>query len=432
MSHEDYDGEDAFDEDRISKTPAKGRNDEWLASLGFDLSLLKLSAQSDDQGIENRHPNLFDARLSPRSFTLKPSPRRSTPMPSPQRLAMPVRDVKPAVHETSTTSMLPRLSHVATPLAVREQNIIDAPEPRADTSLSDLYVESSVSTEYVDESHQAATNRENFRATPDGATEETSPFEATVPEITIASPASESSTARLTMPPPHDAVVGTPKVARRHTELAYETSTATDAVFRTPKSRPSSSRRDAPLGKPKTPRRHTDWRVESATAAESCGLDPIVTPGRVRSARKSRRSSARVSTRELRALVEAQESMGIKTDDTQGTPLSTRKTRGRQSSTVKMEGGAGAMEPNSEHLSTANFVLSPVRATKQQKEALGSEKIVTPVRRSLRISMRHVPIIEIDDVGEHNAERLESADYAFLPNRNLKEKVDVDRKNPLR
>ncbi|CDF35997.1 unnamed protein product [Chondrus crispus] len=183
------------------------------------------------------------------------------------------------------------------------------------------------------------------------------------------------------------------------------------------------------IGRPTaTSRRHTDWRLETNSTTESTVNEAALTPARVKSARKSRRASARVSVRELRALAEGQESMGFKAE--KATPVSKRKTRSRRSMAAVDVDGRKTDQADG-NLATANFVLSPVRATKQQREVLGSESIVTPVRRSLRISMRHVPVVKIDDVGEHNAERLESADYAFLPNQSLPEKVAVERK-PIR
>ena len=240
----------------------------------------------------------------------------------------------------------------------------------------------------------------------------------------------EDSSAHHSTQPCDEAAVATPSVQRRHTTLAFDSHAAADEpIFRTPRAPPSSCMRESMIGRPTaTSRRHTDWRLEANSTTESTINEATLTPARVKSARKSRRASARVSVRELRALAEGQESMGIKAE--KATPVSKRKTRSRRSMAA-VDGAGQKTEQADGNLATANFVLSPVRATKQQREVLGSESIVTPVRRSLRISMRHVPVVKIDDVGEHNAETLESADYAFLPNQSLSEKVDVEGK-PIR
>lgn len=456
-----------FDEDKISKTPAKDRNDEWLASLGFDLDLLKISAHRDgteqehQPQEENRNPNVIDhlSNLRPTGFAPKRSP--------PARLSVPARafgsarashkraPLQPANAETSTrvteefplsrvdaAFKLPALTQSSVPSVsaaseqpddVEEYSLPPVYLPGETATSSAVYAETSISTdsypdhaftEYSSEALLADENKRNPQSSLPGQT---------VPQIASLSPASESSGARPSTPP-RQATIATPTGSRRHTFMNYEASNLEDeSEFCVPGGRQSSAMRDAPIGAPLGSRRHTDWcaRTASKAVTDSTAPESMVTPVRLRSARKSMRTSARVSTRELRALVDAQESMGIIPDiDAHGPPGSTRKARARRS-VAKVETAPGMKDPVTEKLATANYILSPVRATRQQKEVLGSERIVTPVRRSLRISRRHIPIVEINDVGEHNAERLESADYAFLPNRNLREKVDVDAKKPL-
>lgn len=169
--------------------------------------------------------------------------------------------------------------------------------------------------------------------------------------------------------------------------------------------------------KHRTPRGQRDWRSHG----EGEEREMVVTPGRVRSSRKSRRASARVSTRELKALLEGQERMRLESDEASG------------GSELISERAVSDVEGTARGMATlsANVVLSPVRATKQMRDVLGSEKIVTPVRRSLRISRRHLKAIDVD-IAQHNSARLESVDYAFLPNRSIKERVSVKMNTPLR
>lgn len=169
--------------------------------------------------------------------------------------------------------------------------------------------------------------------------------------------------------------------------------------------------------KQKIPKQQADWGFDG----EGENREEFVTPGRIRSSRKSRRASARVSTRELKALFDTQDGVGFEDDEVrEGLISGTERTVKEAEATA---GGRGT--------ASANVVLTPVRASKQMRDALGSEKIVTPVRRSLRISRRHLETVGVD-VAEHNSARLESADYAFLPNRSIKERVSVRMKTPLR
>lgn len=86
----------------------------------------------------------------------------------------------------------------------------------------------------------------------------------------------------------------------------------------------------------------------------------------------------------------------------------------------------------------SSVFLTPLRASRKQREVLGTDTVVTPVRRSIRLSSRLVPPTNkkegkgIENKEEytsvpiapapHSAQRAEllsKSDYAFAPNRNL-------------
>lgn len=195
----------------------------------------------------------------------------------------------------------------------------------------------------------------------------------------------------------------------------------------------AARRPDPGVPRPTALRRHTDLnaRLQADMFAETA--DPV-TPSRLGSARKGRRASARVSARELRGLLDVQEAVeNAKEIDLSDMRKSARKARNRRSMRLQLGpvemGGlpVDVVEPTG-----ATVMLSPVRATREQKEALGSENIVTPVRRSLRISQRHAPAIPFPDLGGQNAERLDSANYAYLPNPSLEGKLANEIRTPLR
>eukprot|EP00177_Eucheuma_denticulatum_P008719 GFKZ01015846.1.p1 GENE.GFKZ01015846.1~~GFKZ01015846.1.p1 ORF type:complete len:518 (-),score=91.64 GFKZ01015846.1:1211-2590(-) len=140
---------------------------------------------------------------------------------------------------------------------------------------------------------------------------------------------------------------------------------------------------------------------------KSAAKEVMTTPGRVKSGRKSRRKSARVSTRELKGLLE-----GI--DGAVGVDGKREEVDG---------GGTGAGDEKG-----GSVMLSEMRTPRQVRSALGAETVVTPVRRSLRISRR----LGAAAVVERNSKKLELADYAYMPNKNLGERGGARVKMPLR
>lgn len=421
ISHHEH-----FDEDRISRTPAKDRNDEWLASLGFDLELLKLSARRgtrrEKAAEENRDPNIVeDYQMSPPKYT----PKRT-----PLRISMLKRT--PSAAEQQERAPLAMRSDIPT-FDLQESAPCVAPISEAAADSSTLIEERGNHTS--DKSFRAEQEKVHRSdatfSVYDFSEGRYPPAHTTLEEKSVFSFSEDSashsnvSTGEVTL--------STPPQQRRPAALSSAVyGTANEAVFRTPAARPPSGMRDSRIIRSAVALKgRTNSYLDTSSTAGSTTTETTLTPARIRSAKKSRRASARISARELRALAEGHESMGIEAEIArEATPMSTRRTRSRRSIEVTPSAGH-VVERGHGKFATANFVLSPVRPTKQQKEALGSESIVTPVRRSMRISMRHVPMMKIDNVKEHNAEKLESANYAFLPNQNLPEIVSVEKKQNL-
>lgn len=314
-----------LDESIIAKTPAKEDNDAWLESLGFNISVLKISDERNDEA-ENRHPNMSAGAEFVEPDDEGTFPKPTATGPSAQRPRSLFRDVEPSFTIRPST------------------NAIACNSPRGDRSTR---------IEEVDQDRDRAVMR-------------------TLAEL-------------------QEAGIGTPRGSRRHTDLNCVTS--------------------------------------------SCSQEPkedFLTPSRVSSARR-RRASARVSTRELRALFEAQGQEGVKSEaGSASARRSARKSLVSRSIDLRetfesQDNPTKQVEPVG-----AAVVLSPVRATKQQRAALGSENIVTPVRRSLRISQKHTPALKIPDLEEQSAERLDSANYAYVPNPSLKERLDMEPRTPIR
>lgn len=142
---------------------------------------------------------------------------------------------------------------------------------------------------------------------------------------------------------------------------------------------------------------------------------PKRTPG------KGRRQSSRVSSRELRAMMEGNGlEMVSSPRASAGNGRVPRTQAGRSASftaagTVDSKArfaGAGFENAGTE------VVLTPMRASRQQREALGADHVMTPVRRSRRKStLATVPVnlaaLEIPDSKQN---LLESCEYAFAPN----------------
>lgn len=159
----------------------------------------------------------------------------------------------------------------------------------------------------------------------------------------------------------------------------------------------------------RTSRRMTDFHGNATPGRcrrgrQSMAAAPI-TAARSESARKSRRSSARVSSREMRALMESASEVKR---------ASSSESEGRDSPNCSEESG--------QPLRGSEVFLTPVRASRRQKASLGTENVVTPVRRSLRISRRNVSGVAANS-DEGRAELLEANNYAYIPNRSIQANI---------
>ncbi|PXF47360.1 hypothetical protein BWQ96_02840 [Gracilariopsis chorda] len=124
-----------------------------------------------------------------------------------------------------------------------------------------------------------------------------------------------------------------------------------------------------------------------------------VTPRRLHLS--SRRQSMMISQRELGSLAAALDLEPLNSSSSQSShpvqmPLPTAKTS-----------KAGT-----------NVFLTPVRASRKQRAQLGADTIVTPVRRSLRLTRNTEQLVPIDEP-KGRARMLEAFDFAYTPNRNL-------------
>lgn len=122
-------------------------------------------------------------------------------------------------------------------------------------------------------------------------------------------------------------------------------------------------------------RRYTDIFEE----ARSGVVHPGLSCSRAVSVRKHRRASVRVSSREMRGIMDG-----------------------------KVDGG----EDMRNRTTGTEVCLTPVRASRKQREELGADIVVTPVRRSLRLTRRRESDLPTSAI-------LEAHNFAFAPNRNL-------------
>lgn len=144
---------------------------------------------------------------------------------------------------------------------------------------------------------------------------------------------------------------------------------------------------------PRTPRTPRDIPLILPSQLAPTQIPRITKQGGDLAERRKRRSSARVCMRELQ--------------DLNATPQDAKYTTG---STV---------------------FLTPVRATRKQRDMLGTDTIVTPVRRSLRLSRRYQPAVNTvadssprrnTDDGEpssQDSQQLVGSDDVYAPNEHL-------------
>ncbi|CAN8066437.1 unnamed protein product [Agarophyton chilense] len=128
-----------------------------------------------------------------------------------------------------------------------------------------------------------------------------------------------------------------------------------------------------------------------------------ITPRRLQSAR-SRRQSLKISQREIISLIEEVESADVCLQRQQQPVQRTQPTPIALSSNKDIVG--------------SNVFLTPVRASRKQRLELGADTVVTPVRRSLRLSKRNDKLAPIDQP-EARARMLQQFGFTYTPNHSL-------------
>lgn len=127
--------------------------------------------------------------------------------------------------------------------------------------------------------------------------------------------------------------------------------------------------------------------------------DTSVTPRRLQAS--SRRQSMMISQRELGSLASASNLEQLNSSSLQSShPFEI------------------SLPPTATSKAGTNVFLTPVRASRKQRAQLGADTIVTPVRRSLRLSRHTEQLVPLDEP-RGRARMLETFDFAYTPNRNL-------------
>lgn len=370
-----------FDEDVIAQTPSREDNDKWLENFGIDISLLKmvdeefapLLKQRDEQNDENMNPNhMLDGRLSPGRTPAKTtigSPYYMRKFPG---FSIPKSDEKsPGSSNVMKASLSPHnteldpcplsLMRPHTPSITPSRNSLPrTPPPRKTPSRN-----SNGEAQMVNFAHaRLAAAKQPSR----------------IPRAPRSGQASQTSPSAKT---------------GAFAFLSREEMKKEDAI-----------KDEKPLV--------SILKVESRTPRRIATLEDN-TPERARSVRRHRRSSVRISTRELRAIQEAQDR---DESDEEKLPRPQKRTSITINQNLGVEVGIQG---------GSSIVYTPVRATRKQRELLGADTVVTPVRRSLRLSRRslegEIPAVGIakkKDLDKTERTRLlESSDYAYVPNNNL-------------
>ncbi|KAI0560402.1 hypothetical protein FGB62_113g125 [Gracilaria domingensis] len=136
----------------------------------------------------------------------------------------------------------------------------------------------------------------------------------------------------------------------------------------------------------------------SSPEQESWSNQPI-TPRRLPAAR-SRRQSVKISQREL---------ISIKQEPSLE-PLPPKSSEPKQPLNADLG--------SSNTTTGSNLFLTPVRASRKQRLELGADTVVTPVRRSLRLSTKHQNLAPIDQP-QARTRMLEQFGFTYTPNHSL-------------